>query len=68
MNADLVNALARFAGYAERYNAAVARVVRGENRWVDGLGFDSCHVVWMQLHEDLLASIVLDRGDEWLTP
>jgi hypothetical protein len=66
LDADLVDALARFGGYAERYNAAVARVVRGENRWVDGLGIDSCHVVWMQLHEDLLASIGLDRGDERL--
>jgi hypothetical protein len=68
LDTDLVNALARFGGYAERYNAAVARVLRRENRWVDGLGIDSCHVVWMQLHEDLLASIGLDRGDERLTP
>jgi hypothetical protein len=64
LDADLVNALARFGGYAERYNAAVARVVSGEKRWVDGLGIDSCHVVWMQLHEDLLASIGLERGNE----
>lgn len=64
MDTDLVTALARFGGYAERYNAAVARVVRGENRWVDGVGIDSCHVVWMQLHEDLLASMGLDRADE----
>lgn len=67
LDTDLVYALARFGGYAERYNAAVARVVRGENRWVDGLGIDSCHVVWMQLHEHLLASIGLDRGEEQLT-
>jgi hypothetical protein len=53
VDTDLVTALARFGGYAERYNAAVARVVRGENRWVDGVGIDSCHVVWMQLHEPL---------------
>lgn len=68
LNAGLVHALARFGGYAERYSAAVARVVRGENRWVDGLGIDSCHVVWMQLHEDLLASIGLDRGEEPQAP
>lgn len=64
LDAELVKALARFGGYAERYNAAVARVTRGEIRWVDGLGIDSCHMVWMQLHEDLLASLGLDRGDE----
>ena len=68
LETDLVNALARFEGYAERYHAAVARVLGGENRWVDGLGVDSCHAVWMQLHEDLLASIGLDRGDERLPP
>ena len=68
LDTDLVDALARFGGYAERYNAAVARVLEGEYRWVDGLGVDSCHAVWMQLHEDLLASIGLDRGDERLTP
>lgn len=68
LDTDLVNALARFGGYAGRYNAAVARVLEGRNRWVDGLGVDSCHAVWMQLHEDLLASIGLDRGDERLTP
>jgi hypothetical protein len=64
LETQLAAALARFAGYAERYNVAVARVAAGENRWVDGLGIDSAHVVWMQLHEDLLASLGLDRGDE----
>jgi hypothetical protein len=68
LDTDLASVLARFEGYAERFNAAVARVVKGENRWVDGLGIDSCHVVWMQLHEDLVASIGLDRGEERLTP
>lgn len=69
LDTDLVNALARFGGYAERYNAAVARVrAGGENRWVDGLEVDSCHAVWMQLYEDLFATIGLDRGDERLTP
>lgn len=68
LGAELVDALARFGGYAERYNAAIARVTRGEIRWVDGLGIESCHVVWMQLHEDLLASLGLDRGDERYPP
>ncbi|HEX5532553.1 MAG TPA: hypothetical protein VFX33_02300 [Actinomycetales bacterium] len=64
LEAELAGALARFGGYSERYNAALVRVARGENRWVDGLGIDSCHLVWMQLHEDLIASLGLDRGDE----
>lgn len=64
LTSELVEVLARFDGYADRYSAAVGRAARGENRWVDGLGIDSCHVVWMQLHEDLLASLGLARGDE----
>jgi hypothetical protein len=29
----------------------------------DGVGEDSCHLVWIQLHEDLLATLGLERGD-----
>ena len=39
----------------------------GQNAWVDGVGVDSCHTVWMQLHEDLLATLGLDRGEEVAT-
>lgn len=62
--ADLSAALARFDGYAERYAAALSRVGRGERHWVDAVGIDSCHAVWMQLHEDLLATLGLERGQE----
>ena len=27
---------------------------------------DSCHTVWMELHEDLLATLGVDRGTEAL--
>ena len=37
---------------------------RQEHEWADGLGIDSSHLVWIQLHEDLLASLGLDRADE----
>lgn len=60
----LAAALPRFAGYADRYAAAVARVDAGERSWVDGLGRDSCHTVWFELHEDLLATLGIDRGAE----
>ncbi|RYV49953.1 transcriptional regulator [Pengzhenrongella frigida] len=62
--ADLSAVLSRFDGYAERFNAALSRVERGERQWVDAVGVDSCHVVWFQLHEDLLASLGIDRGQE----
>ena len=35
----------------------------GQHEWVDGVGFDSCHVVWMELHEDLLGTLGLNRED-----
>ncbi len=64
LDGELAAALARFAGYSDRYDAALERASRGEARWVDGVGIDSCHAVWMQLHEDLLATLGLDRGNE----
>lgn len=60
--ADLCGALARFAGYDERFSAALARARSGDGRWVAGTGIDSCHVVWMQLHEDLVSTLGIQRG------
>ena len=62
IEAEVAAALPRFAGYSGRYDRAFERVLRGDGRWVDGVGIDSCHVVWMQLHEDLLATLGIDRG------
>ena len=56
---QLTAALARFGGYAERYSAALHRVDRGERAWVAQPKIDSCHTVWMALHEDLLATLGL---------
>ena len=64
LSAELAAALPRCGGYAERYAAAVTRVERGERRWVDALGVDSCHAVWFELHEDLLATLGIPRGAE----
>jgi hypothetical protein len=59
---ELASELARLGGYAQRYQDAFQRASRGERRWVDGLGIDSCHTVWMQLHEDLLATLGVERS------
>lgn len=64
VNAQLAAVLARFAGYSERYAAALRRAERGEWDWVDGARVASCHTVWMELHEDLLSTLGLARGDE----
>jgi hypothetical protein len=60
--ARLAAVLQRFGGYAERYSAALQRVDHGERSWVAQPTIDSCHTVWMELHEDLLASLGLERG------
>jgi hypothetical protein len=62
MSQQLATALQRFAGYAERYSAALDRVNRGERAWVAQPKIDSCHTVWVELHEDLLATLGLARG------
>jgi hypothetical protein len=62
--------LRRFDGYAERYAAALTKVndrehprAAGERRrWVDAPDVDSCHTVWIQLHEDLLSTLGIPRG------
>jgi hypothetical protein len=59
---QLEAALPRFNGYAEQYSSAVNRVDRGERAWVAQPKIDSCHTVWMELHEDLLATLGLERG------
>jgi hypothetical protein len=57
----LADALPRFGGYATRFAAALARARAGEPGWVDGTGLDSCHTVWFELHEDLIATLGLTR-------
>ena len=60
----LADALARFEGYAERYARARARVEGGRREWVDSIEVDSCHLVWIQLHEDLLSTLGIPRGSD----
>jgi hypothetical protein len=62
--ARLTDQLARFDGYPRRYADALAKVDSGARRWVDGVGIDSCHRVWFELHEDLLATLGKSRGGE----
>jgi hypothetical protein len=54
--------LTRFGGYADRITAALTRIDQGERKWVDEPKIDSCHTVWFELHEDLLATLGLTRG------
>jgi hypothetical protein len=60
----LTDVLPRFDGYDRRFSQALARATAGETAWVDRSDVDSCHRVWFELHEDLLATLNLHRGDE----
>jgi hypothetical protein len=61
---QLSGCLERFGGYRDRYSSALARAMTGQKAWVDGHDRDSCHTVWIQFHEDLLATLGLPRGSD----
>jgi hypothetical protein len=61
---QLTGCLERFGGYAGRYSAALRQAEAGQRPWVDAPDRDSCHLVWMQFHEDLLATLGLPRGPD----
>jgi hypothetical protein len=58
---QLTAALERIAGYPERFTAALDKAASGERAWIAQPKIDSCHTVWMELHEDLLATLGLER-------
>jgi hypothetical protein len=60
--ANLFDALDRFDGYADRFSTALDRADQGDGSWIAGIGIDSCHTVWFQLHEDLIATLNIERG------
>jgi hypothetical protein len=61
---QLSGCLERFGGYRDRYSSALARAMTGQKAWVDRHDRDSCHTVWIQFHEDLLATLGLPRGSD----
>lgn len=62
--ARLAAELSRFDGYAARYTIALAKVDEGQRDFVDSPELDSCHTVWIQFHEDLLATLGIPRGTD----
>ncbi|MFC7550282.1 transcriptional regulator [Plantactinospora sp. GCM10030261] len=62
--AGLADRLARFDGYADRYSTALRKVNMGQRAWVDAHDRDSCHILWIQFHEDLLATLGIPRGSD----
>ncbi len=62
--ASLAAVLARFDGYGPRLATARDAVLRGEPDWLTRPTIDSYHTVWFELHENLLATLGLERGHE----
>ncbi|MBV6757213.1 hypothetical protein [Rhodococcus opacus] len=58
--ARLVAGTDRFAGYHRRFAGAVERAST-DPAWITATDRDSCHRVWFEFHEDLIASLGLVR-------
>jgi len=52
--------LPRLTGYHLRFAAALGRAST-DPAWINGIERDSCHRVWFELHEDLIATLGLRR-------
>jgi hypothetical protein len=53
----------RFSGYRARLTDALDKISE-DRAWLASPRCDSYHTVWMQLHEDLLTAVGVDRADE----
>jgi hypothetical protein len=61
--AELTDTLERFAVYRERLTWALEQAMAGNHSYfADGL--DSYHMIWFQLHEDLLTTLKISRDEE----
>jgi hypothetical protein len=61
---DLADALARMGGYGPRLTSALAKVQGGDPDWFTKPTIASYHTVWFELHENLLATLGIERGSE----
>ncbi|WP_152363946.1 hypothetical protein [Microlunatus speluncae] len=52
--------LGRFAGYHRRFRGALDRI-DVDPGWITATDRDSCHRVWFEFHEDLIATLGLTR-------
>ncbi|HZB41940.1 MAG TPA: putative PEP-binding protein, partial [Ilumatobacter sp.] len=57
-------ALPRMARYAPRLDESAARVAAGETKLFTGVMCGSFHDVWMELHEDLIVLLRINRVEE----
>lgn len=64
---ELASSLLRFGSYAPRLSDALGRVRSGDIDWFTKPMIASYHTIWFELHEDLLATLGIERGQE-VTP
>jgi phosphoenolpyruvate-protein kinase (PTS system EI component) len=57
-------AVPRFAAYRHRLAGATARALQGETKMFTGVMCGSFHDIWMELHEDLIQLLGIDRNAE----
>lgn len=62
--AELALALGRYATYGPRLRGALEKVEAGDSDWFTKPMIDSYHTVWFELHEDLLATLGIERSKE----
>lgn len=60
----LTSRLGRYGGYAPRFDAAVQRLRTGDRDYFTKPMIDSYHTIWFELHEDLLATLGIERSKE----
>ena len=59
-----IEILPQFSGYMDRLAAARAKVEAGEHEFATSVRVDSLHTVWMEIHEDYLQTLGIDREAE----
>ncbi len=62
--AELAESLERFSAYGPRLADALGRVQAGDTAWFTKPMIASYHTIWFELHEDLLATLGIERGQE----
>ena len=60
--------LERFGDYAQLHRQALVKVRGGHPEWLDSPAVESCQLIWIQLHEDLLATLGIPRGSDTVAP
>ncbi|SUZ79078.1 uncharacterized protein METZ01_LOCUS31932 [marine metagenome] len=60
----LIDLLSRFDNYPSRFTLALEKVLAGDLDWLTKPIMASYHTVWFELHEDLLATLGIDRASE----